>query len=235
MAASQCPGQDKRFWKPTDVFEMPCSHCGETLEFWKDDLRRRCRSCGQLVANPRFDLGCAQWCQFAAKCLGQPTGDAGEALVDALIREMKSALGGDQGRVRHSLAVLDCAEQIFSGEGGDPLVVRAAAVLRGVEEQAPSRAGAILERLGVDAERSGQVLRIIGGNGSAAGSVLDVDTTESRIVRDAERLASIPDEAQALVDRSYRTTTGRAIGREAVARGAGGRRAGHDGVTGEAG
>ncbi|MDI6771406.1 MAG: phosphohydrolase [bacterium] len=222
MAVSQCPGQDKRFWKPTDVFELPCSYCGEPLEFWKDDLRRRCHACGQLVPNPRFDLGCAQWCQFSAKCLGQPVGDAGEALVDALIREMRGVFGDDQGRIRHALAVLDCAEQILVGEGGDPLVVRAAAVLHGVGNHGQHTASAILERLGVDTERAGQVLRIIGSHGSAG----DADTPEFRILWDADRLASIPDEcggkaeeeARFLVERSYRTATGRAIGREAVER-----------------
>ncbi|MBE3041186.1 hypothetical protein IMZ48_01075 [Candidatus Bathyarchaeota archaeon] len=72
MAIAQCPGQDKRFWKPGDVFESPCPHCRAPLEFWKDDLRRRCRACGRLAPNPRLDLGCAKWCKFAAECLGRP-------------------------------------------------------------------------------------------------------------------------------------------------------------------
>ncbi|MBM3471618.1 MAG: HD domain-containing protein [Armatimonadetes bacterium] len=222
MAVSQCPGQDRRFWKPTDIFELPCSYCGEPLEFWKDDLRRRCHSCGRIVPNPRFDLGCAQWCQFSAKCLGQPAGDAGEALVDALIREMRAVFGDDQGRIRHALAVLDYAEQILVGEGGDPLVVRAAAVLHDIGIEGPPIARPILERLGVDTERAGQVLRIIGSNHSAR----DVDTPEFRILWDADRLASIPDEcggktpeeARILVERFYRTATGCAIGQEAVER-----------------
>lgn len=243
MAVSQCPGQDKRFWKPTDVFDLPCSHCGEPLEFWKDDLRRRCHSCGRLVANPRFDLGCAQWCQFAAKCLGQPAGDVGEALVDALVRDVRAALGGDQGRIRHALAVLDYAEQILVGEGGDPLVVRAAAVLQCIgnhkaegkyaggegryqEPEGLAIAGAILGRLGVDADRVGHILRIIGGNGTDGDLARDADTPEFRILWDACRLASIADEsggrtqeeARIMVERSYRTDTGRAIGQEAVER-----------------
>ena len=60
MAMEQCPGQDKRFWKAGDIFEAPCPHCGGVIEFWKDDLRRRCRKCGKKVANPRLDLGSAR-------------------------------------------------------------------------------------------------------------------------------------------------------------------------------
>jgi hypothetical protein len=72
MALAQCPGQDKRFWKPGDVFESPCPHCRAPLEFWKDDASRRCRACGRTAPNPRLDLGCAKWCKFAAECLGRP-------------------------------------------------------------------------------------------------------------------------------------------------------------------
>lgn len=182
------------------------------------ERKRACRACGQTVVNPQFDLGCAQWCQFAAKCLGQPVGDAGEALVDALIREVRAEFGEDERRMRHALAVLDYVEQILAGEGGDPLVVRAAAVLH----DGPPMAAPIPERLGVDAERAGHVLRIIGNHESTC----EVDTPEFRILWDADRLANIPDEccgrtpedARTLVERLCRTATGRAIGQEAVAR-----------------
>ena len=95
MPISRCPGQDQRFWKPDDVFELPCPHCGQAIEFWKDDPRLKCRSCGETVENPRFDLGCATWCQYADGCLGtvpQPAED--RTVADALVREMRDVLGG---------------------------------------------------------------------------------------------------------------------------------------------
>ena len=73
MATTNCPGQDKRFWKPEDIFEVPCAHCGAPLEIWKDDKARKCRACGKMMRNPRLDLGCAQWCKFADECLGVAT------------------------------------------------------------------------------------------------------------------------------------------------------------------
>jgi len=60
MPKSNCPGQDMRFWKPEDIFEAPCPHCGIAMEFWKDDMKRKCRSCGKFARNPRLDLGCAE-------------------------------------------------------------------------------------------------------------------------------------------------------------------------------
>jgi hypothetical protein len=239
MAIDQCPGQDKRFWKPGDVFEAPCPHCGKSIEFWKDDQRRRCRSCGRMAANPKFDMGCAKWCKFAAQCLGQPAGTPDEALVDSLVREMKAVFGDDQRRIGHALEVLDHAEQIHVVEGGDPLVIRAAAILHDIgilaaerkhgssagkfqEIEGPPIARPILEGLGVDAERTEHILRIIGSHHSAR----EIDTPEFRIIWDADRLANIPEElagktpeeGRAFVQKVYRTVTGRAMGEAAVAK-----------------
>jgi len=68
--AKHCPGQDLRFWKPQDIFERDCPNCGTKIEFWKDDISRRCPKCAQKTANPAFDFGCAQWCSYAKECLG---------------------------------------------------------------------------------------------------------------------------------------------------------------------
>ena len=67
-----CPGQDKRFWKPEDIFEIACPGCGEPVEFFKDDPKRECGSCGRVVTNPKMNLGCAEWCRYAKECLGLP-------------------------------------------------------------------------------------------------------------------------------------------------------------------
>ena len=69
MHDSICPGQDRRYWKPEDIFEAACTHCAAPVEFFKDDLKRRCPSCGQDTLNPRNDLSCAKWCKSAAACL----------------------------------------------------------------------------------------------------------------------------------------------------------------------
>ena len=66
----RCPGQDQRFWKPDDIFEVECLHCGRLVEFFKDEPKRKCHHCGHVVMNPKIDLGCAEWCQYAPQCLG---------------------------------------------------------------------------------------------------------------------------------------------------------------------
>ncbi len=70
MFATKCPGQDMRYWTADDVHEEKCPHCGEIVEFFKTDIRLRCRNCKTRVANPRFNMGCAEWCAHAEMCLG---------------------------------------------------------------------------------------------------------------------------------------------------------------------
>ena len=65
----KCPGQDTRYWKPGDIFDVPCPACGSSVEFFKDESKRRCPSCGYQLGNPRLDLGCADWCPYGKKCL----------------------------------------------------------------------------------------------------------------------------------------------------------------------
>jgi endogenous inhibitor of DNA gyrase (YacG/DUF329 family) len=65
----RCPGQDPRFWKPGNIFDVKCPGCGKNVEFFKDEPKMKCRNCGRTMANPKLDLGCAQWCQYAQQCL----------------------------------------------------------------------------------------------------------------------------------------------------------------------
>jgi predicted RNA-binding Zn-ribbon protein involved in translation (DUF1610 family) len=69
MAEHVCPGQDLRYWTPEDIFEAPCAHCGQAIEFFKNDAKRRCPSCGKHTLNPRHDISCGDWCRSAEECL----------------------------------------------------------------------------------------------------------------------------------------------------------------------
>jgi hypothetical protein len=70
MIGTKCPGQDMRYWTAEDIHEEKCPQCGEMIEFFKTDIRLRCRNCKTRVANPRFNMGCAEWCAYAEQCLG---------------------------------------------------------------------------------------------------------------------------------------------------------------------
>ena len=76
-----CPGQSQMFWKPEDIYEVNCPECGGKVEFFKDDVARKCRSCGRKMKNPKMDMGCVEWCQYADECMeemGQSPGSRSE-------------------------------------------------------------------------------------------------------------------------------------------------------------
>ena len=234
MSKPRCPGQDMRFWKPEDVFDVRCPHCKKEVEFFKDEPYLKCPECRREVRNPKIDLGCAKWCAFAADCLGEvpDTSDETNSLSQRLIEEMKTVFGSDRRRIDHALAVLHYADMIQEAEGGNPLVVKAAAVLHDIgiheaerkhgsaagryqEIEGPPIAEGILEKLEVDADTIQHVCRIVGSHHSAG----DVDTQEFRVIWDADWLVNIPEDhaglspekQAALVARVFKTATGRKI------------------------
>lgn len=215
----RCPGQDQRNWKPGDIFEVKCSGCGGAIEFFKDEPKLQCKACGQTVSNPKIDLGCAKWCRQAEQCLGSDDGQPLTIMQERLIDEMKNVFGGDQKRIDHALAVLRYAEQIHAAEGGDPLVVKAAAILHDIgilqaeqkygssaakyqEVEGPGIAKDIMQKHGMAGELIEHVGRIIGNHHSAK----DIDTTEFRIVWDADWLVNFPNHCGELAGEKIRAT-----------------------------
>ncbi len=231
----KCPGQDQRFWKPEDIFEVQCTGCGHTIEFFKDEPKLKCRKCGQMVTNPKIDLGCAEWCQYGEQCLGISATKRVSYMRDMLIDEMKKVFGDDQKRIEHALAVLDYAEKIQSYEGGDPLIVRAAAILHDIgiheaERKHGSSAGKyqeieglpiakeILKRYDLDTEVIEHICRIIANHHSSK----NIDTTEFRIILDADRLVNISedfpdaseDKLQKIIGNKFKTHEGSRIAKK---------------------
>ena len=91
MNFGKCPGQDTRNWKHEDIYEDNCPNCGEEMEFWKTDLRVKCRSCGTKVVNRRFNLNCAAWCAYAEQCLGSA---ADQLKPDSIRKKIEERAGG---------------------------------------------------------------------------------------------------------------------------------------------
>ena len=231
----KCPGQDQRFWKPEDVFEVRCSVCDKSVEFFKDEPKLKCRNCGHLVVNPKIDMGCAQWCQYAEQCLSVSAKSEASIMQEKLIGQMANLFGSDQKRIDHTRSVLNYAEQILSAEGGDPLVVKAAAILHDIgiheaerkhgssagkyqEIEGPPIAREILEKCGLDETFIDDICKIIANHHSAK----DIDTLEFRIVWDADWLINFPEEypetdkekLQKLIDKIFKTNKGRELAKK---------------------
>jgi len=208
------------------------------MEFFKDEPVRTCRSCRERARNPRIDLGCAEWCKFAAECLGLMPQDPRlvGSLCERLTERMKAVFGDDQRRIDHALSVLDYAEQIMRSQPDvSGLVVRAAAILHDIgivqaeqihgssageyqEIEGPPITRQIMRELNVDKDVIDHVCAIIGSHHSAK----DIDTPEFRIVWDADQLVNIPAEhpdkssvqLRELIERRFRTDRGRKLAAE---------------------
>ncbi len=231
----KCPGQDTRYWKPDDIFDLPCPVCDTAVEFLKTDSRRTCQNCGYSFRNPRLELGCAKWCAYAEECLGfapeqaPPDNEIGP-VTEQLIAGMKSQFDNDYKRIAHALRVFECARELLSAEGGDARVVIAAALLHDVgikeaehkyggdhqrhhEAEGPSIARRIMANIGLGEATIEQVYHIIADRHRSD----EVETLEFRIVWDADALVNLletptsgdGEQRAEIVERMFKTGTGK--------------------------
>jgi hypothetical protein len=213
---TKCPGQDTRFWKPNDVYNVECPQCGKPVEFFKDDIRRRCKECGHMFINPKLNLGCARWCQYADQCVG--------------------AIGKEEfEEIDNALKVLRFVEDILEHEEGNPKIVIAAGILYdiGLQEigKKPERAKksdqekdtlpivrGILERAGSKPEIIEEVCQIIKNHHHPE----NVYTLDGKIVYDAVRLARAgtsydtkdKENLKKILHEDFFTTTGKRLAEE---------------------
>jgi hypothetical protein len=212
----KCPGQDSRYWKPDAIFEEPCPHCGNTLEFFKDDVSRICRKCGNRIVNPHMDFGCAAYCRHAAKCLGSlpPEAVSGneELIKQRIALEVKKALGKDFKKIGRSARAAAYGERLARAEKGDPAVITAASYFNYIDSEEVEK---ILGRAGVPTEMSNEIQDISKRARHPGGT----DSVEVKAVFDAGLLSRIeaalnssetkPSEIQALVSRIVTQTGGK--------------------------
>ncbi len=171
MQVPKCPGQDRRYWKPEDIYEEECPNCGNILEFWKTDIRVRCEKCRRLVSNPRFDMGCAEWCAYAEYCLGDVAKGYGkpDSFLEKIRAAMEQILEGEAlAKLRR---VLPIAEKLSAERGVQLLVLVVAACFQMIKESMDkSAADKIMAELpdkaglpSLVAEEAGQVLEELEG------------------------------------------------------------------------
>jgi hypothetical protein len=129
----QCPGQDNRYWNGAAVFEIPCPHCGNVLEFFKDDSQRTCKQCGHKVLNPKIDFGCASYCPYAEQCMGTLPSDL-RAKSDNLFRDrlaiaVREQLPDKEQKYLLATKRAEFGEILCQEEGGNMAAIVAAALL----------------------------------------------------------------------------------------------------------
>ncbi len=192
----QCPGQDSRYWDGAAIFEYKCPKCGNVLEFFKDDSKRKCKNCGNEVFNPHMDFGCASYCPYAEQCLGnlppELLAKKQDVLINKTAAEVKGLLSenfkaiGQAGRVARHAEVL-AAEQ----EGSNKAVVVLAAyfealVVADLHKPIAELAGQIMKRHGANQGLNDEVCAILENKESATPG----GHTNSLILTEARKLAA---------------------------------------------
>lgn len=164
MEQMKCPGQDTRFWKPDDIFVAECPKCGAEIEFFKDDARRRCAWCGHMFYNPKISLGCAEWCQYAEKCVPELMQEkkAAQTFRERLAELVHSLLQDSEDWERTEKG-MQYALDLLKSEGGDPRVVLAAVLLHRVPAE---KARTLLEELEAEEDTTGAVMELLSGGGA---------------------------------------------------------------------
>ena len=142
MSKIMCPGQDTRYWRPEDIFEIECGNCKSKVEFFKDDASRKCKKCGTKIQNPKLNMGCAQWCEHAKECLGYDpkVSDDESAKLDAsisvkLLRELKKEFGEDSDIYNNSLKRYSRITKAISDSEANPGLTIVAALLLEVDNK----------------------------------------------------------------------------------------------------
>ncbi len=236
-----CPGQDPRFWKFDAIFEAECPKCGNLVEFFKDETRRRCKKCGHQVLNPKMDFGCAGHCKFAEHCFGELPPELikqkEDLFKDRVAIEMKLYFGRDFKRIGHSAKVARYAEKLVEKEKGDPAVVLTAAYLHDIgtkvaeekhqssdsvyhEMEGPAVAREILTKLDAAEPLVDEVCDIIGRHHHPRTD----ETVNFKIVYDADLLANIEEEQKRsnveprrlieLIETEFLTESGKGLAHE---------------------
>jgi len=117
----------------TGLFELPCPHCGNILEFFKDDSQRTCKQCGHKTLNPKIDFGCASYCPYAEQCMGSLPSDLraneGDLYKDRLAIAVRKQLLDQEQTYRLVTRRAEFAEKLCREEGGNMAAIVAAALL----------------------------------------------------------------------------------------------------------
>ena len=200
----QCPGQDNRYWDGEAVFESPCPHCGNILEFFKDDSQRSCKQCGNRILNPRIDFGCAAYCSHAEQCLGsmppELLAEQKNLFKDKLSIAVRKQLIGREELYKKATVCTEIAEQLCKDEQrGDMAAVLAATLLTDIE--APST---LLEELKADPVMIAMVNKLLGNQAPES----DEEQASADIFHDACLLSNIKSDPQDHTQLSFKTSSG---------------------------
>lgn len=217
----KCAGQDSRFWDFESIFTIPCPHCEEEIEFFKDDTSLTCKNCGHMVLNPKIDFGCASYCKYAAQCLGtlppELLSQRQNLLKDRLAVEVKRYFGRDFASISRVVNMANYAERIGKKEKGNLGNVLPAAYLYNIDR---AEAQKILSECDADNKIIDDIcLLLTNCQNPEAEQSKDVhilhDAAMLVLLKEKEKVLLTHDESvEDFIDKNFMTETGRIMAQE---------------------
>ena len=61
-----CSGMDMQDWGADAIYDVKCPHCNTPVEFFVDEITRRCHRCRTIVKSDRDFFGCGQSCSSSS-------------------------------------------------------------------------------------------------------------------------------------------------------------------------
>lgn len=58
----RCTGNNTQEWGFDAIFDIKCDQCGHLVEFFKDEISRKCPGCNKMVRNNKRNYDCRQQC-----------------------------------------------------------------------------------------------------------------------------------------------------------------------------
>jgi len=154
-----------------------------------------------------------------------------EFLKERIASEMRKVFGKDRKRINHAKRVVQFAEEILKGEGGDPAVIIAASYLHDIgiheaegkynsaagdyqEREGPPIARNILERLGADRNMIDEVCDLIAHHHSPG----RIRTLNFKILWEADSLVNLDqaadkelDQIKEVIEITFKTSAGKGL------------------------
>ena len=53
-----CGVGDTRQWTANSLYDIQCKKCNTKVEFFKDDKKHKCPSCGEMIFNEKYGQDC---------------------------------------------------------------------------------------------------------------------------------------------------------------------------------
>lgn len=215
-----CPGAKMLRQPAPEMFT--CPGCGDEVEIWTDEFKRRCLNCGRTVFRDAT-LSCLEWCRHGKECVGDDVYETfmqnkSAGIKRCLLEMIQTQFKDNRAGVLRAKQILRNVEELLSGDNGEHHVLIPASILLDVDVDTARKA---LLRVGLPMDEIDGICGIVKSYHELGG----VDRERQPLLHDAIALISIEDQVRGqsedqigkTVDEALESEIARRIARDRLA------------------